>query len=68
MRDFVNGNIVFIKSLTDDALQQETINESLMIEIQEQMKTILELNVKLMSLKAIEGHTERGLEGCKEQR
>lgn len=68
MRDIFHGNKVFMKKLADDALQGKTSNKTLAMETREQMKTILEMKVKLMPVNAIEFRTEKSLEICKKQR
>lgn len=64
MRHIVNSNKFSIKKLTNDVLQDQTIDKILKIDVQKQKKTILELEMKLVSLNAVNDCTEERLEGC----
>lgn len=60
MKDITTSNRRFIKKLAADAVLEKIINNTLLMKISEHRKTILGLIVKLVSLKLIKAHTEKG--------
>lgn len=63
----MNASILLMKKLSNVVLDAKAINKTLVLDVQEQWKTIVDLKVTLMSSNATENQMDDQLGQCEEQ-